>query len=273
MKRSEIILWIMVAVALAANIWLPKHLRPRYSWERDLSQRYAVDFDKTAADVKDYISRYIPDVTDEQIQAWTESGKLESKEIGRRTMYFRNAGPNLFRIVPELKTLKDSIEGKGDGLDGHRAIDAKVIPLIREDVLSGKGSIALPKRMRVRFSVTVPVNTVKAGSTLRCWLPYPRQDVARQTDIKFIEAGIDSTALPEDKIIFSDPSCAHSSLYMETKANRYHDITFYEVFEYTSSGEWHPIDSEAVKSYNKENPEYQEYTSEREQHVIFIVIN
>lgn len=269
MKRSEIILWIMVAVALAANIWLPKHLRPRYSWERDLSQRYAVDFDKTAADVKDYISRYIPDVTDEQIQAWTESGKLESKEIGRRTMYFRNAGPNLFRIVPELKTLKDSIEGKGDGLDGHRAIDAKVIPLIREDVLSGKGSIALPKRMRVRFSVTVPVNTVKAGSTLRCWLPYPRQDVARQTDIKFIEAGIDSTALPEDKIIFSDPSYAHSSLYMETKANRYHDITFYEVFEYTSSGEWHPIDSEAVKSYNKENPEYQEYTSEREQHVIF----
>ena len=74
MKRSEIILWIMVAVALAANIWLPKHLRPRYSWERDLSQRYAVDFDKTAADVKDYISRYIPDVTDEQIQAWTAIG-------------------------------------------------------------------------------------------------------------------------------------------------------------------------------------------------------
>ena len=33
----------MVAVALAANIWLPRHLRLKYSWERDLSQRIAAD--------------------------------------------------------------------------------------------------------------------------------------------------------------------------------------------------------------------------------------
>ena len=43
MKRSEIILWIMVAVALAANIWLPRHLRQKYSWDRDLSQRVAAN--------------------------------------------------------------------------------------------------------------------------------------------------------------------------------------------------------------------------------------
>ena len=33
----------MVAVALAANIWLPRHLRMKYTWERDLSQRIAAD--------------------------------------------------------------------------------------------------------------------------------------------------------------------------------------------------------------------------------------
>ena len=43
MKRSEIILWIMVAIALAANIWLPRHMRQKYSWDRDLSQRIAFD--------------------------------------------------------------------------------------------------------------------------------------------------------------------------------------------------------------------------------------
>ena len=52
MKRSEKILWLMVAVALAANIWLPRHLKQRYSWERDLSQRCAVDFCKTRDEVK-----------------------------------------------------------------------------------------------------------------------------------------------------------------------------------------------------------------------------
>ena len=156
MKRSEIILWVMVALALAANIWLPKHMHPKYSWERDLAQRMTVDSSQTGQEIL-------------------------------------AAGPSA-----------------GTG---------------RQDV-----------RMRVRFSITVPVNTLKAGSTLRCWLPYPRQDVPGQEDIRFIEAGVGDTAYPADRITFSDPSCAHSSLYMEAKASRYHDVTFYEVFEFTRSG-------------------------------------
>ena len=43
MKRSEKILWIMVAVALAANIVLPRLMQPKYSWDRDLAQRVAAD--------------------------------------------------------------------------------------------------------------------------------------------------------------------------------------------------------------------------------------
>ena len=112
MKKSEIILWIMVAIALAANIWLPKHIHQRYSWDRDLSQRLAVDFCRTREEVKDYIRKYDPYVTDEQIDAWTKSGKLESMVIGKRTMYFRNAAPNLFRLVPEMKAKKELIDGQ-----------------------------------------------------------------------------------------------------------------------------------------------------------------
>ena len=267
MKRSEIILWSLVALALAANIWLPRHMRQKYSWDRDLSQRLAVDFCRTRDEVKDYIRKYDPYVTDDQIDEWTRSGKLESMEIGKRTMYFRNAAPNLFRLVPEMKAKKELIEGTdGAELSGHQAIDAVTIPAIKAAV---NATLALPKRMRVRFSLTVPVNTLRPGKTLRCWLPYPRQDVARQTDVKFIEAGVDSTAYPAERIIFSDPSCAHSSLYMEAKTNRYKDVTFYEVFEYTSSGEWHPVDSSLVLKYDTTTEEYKEYTSEREKHIIF----
>lgn len=263
MKRSELILWILVGIALAANIWLPRHMRQRYSWDRDLSQRLATDFCRTREEVKDYIRKYDPYVTDEQIDAWTESGKLESMVIGKRTMYFRNAAPNLFRLVPEMKAKKELIDGQPTG--GHEEIDAVTIPAIME----AGTTLALPKRMRVRFSLTVPVNTLRPGKTLRCWLPYPRSDVDRQTDIKFIEAGVDSVAYPMDKITFSDPSCAHSSLYMEAKTNRYKDVTFYEVFEYTSFGEWHPIDPDLVIPYDTSTEEYKEYTAEREKHIIF----
>ncbi|MBR5660678.1 MAG: transglutaminase domain-containing protein [Bacteroidales bacterium] len=296
MKRSEKILWVMVAIALAANIWLPRHIRHRYSWDRDLSQRLAVDFCRTRDEVKDYIRKYDPYVTDEQIDAWTKSGELESMVIGKRTMYFRNAAPNLFRLVPEMKAKKEMIDGQPSG--GHEEIDAVTIPAIMEQVSSrlaagqlspgrvhsrsaaaeyGQGTtapaaeqyLALPKRMRVRFSLTVPVNTLRPGKTLRCWLPFPRADVSRQTDIKFIEAGVDSVAYPMESITFSDPSCAHSSLYMEAKTNRYKDVTFYEVFEYTSYGEYHPIDPQLVMPYDTTSEEYKEYTSEREKHIIF----
>ena len=297
MKRSEKILWTMVAIALVANIWLPRHLRQKYSWDRDLSQRLASDFYVSRQEVKDYIRKYDPYVTDEQIDEWTKSGKLESRTVGKSTMYFRNAAPNLFRLIPEMKAKKDFIEGTEPGvLTGHSAIDAITVPAIMQEVESqlggmapfpgrvhslsaaaeyGQGAVplpeytALPKKMRVRFSLTVPVNTLRPGKTLRCWLPFPRQDVARQQDVRFIEAGVDSTAYPSDKIVFSDPSCAHGSLYMEAKTNRYRDVTFYEVFEYTSYGEWHPVDPAAVKDYDKSSEDYKKYTSQREKHVIF----
>lgn len=274
MKKGEIALWTAVAILLALNIWLPRQMRHKYSWERDLSQRYAVDFDRTEKDVKNYIQEYIPDVTDAQIEDWTKSGKLESMVIGKRRMYFHSAAPNLFRIVPELAALKDE-KDSSSGLEGHQFIDSQTIPVIEkaveDNLAAGKPDpyYALPKRMRVTYRLTVPANTLRPGKHLRCWLPYPRSDVGRQTDVKFIEAGVNGVPYSKDKIIFSDPECAHGSLYMEAEAQRWKDVTFYEVFEYVSSGEWHPIDSSKVLPYNTESPEYKEYTAEREKHLIF----
>ena len=274
MKKGEIALWTAVAILLALNIWLPRQMRHKYSWERDLSQRYAVDFDRTEKDVKNYIQEYIPDVTDAQIEDWTKSGKLESMVIGKRRMYFHSAAPNLFRIVPELAALKAE-KDSSSGLEGHQIIDSQTIPVIEkaveDNLAAGKPDpyYALPKRMRVTYRLTVPANTLRPGKHLRCWLPYPRSDVGRQTDVKFIEAGVNGVPYSKDKIIFSDPECAHGSLYMEAEAQRWKDVTFYEVFEYVSSGEWHPIDSSKVLPYNTESPEYKEYTAEREKHLIF----
>lgn len=274
MKKGEIALWTAVAILLALNIWLPRQMRHKYSWERDLSQRYAVDFDRTEKDVKNYIQEYIPDVTDAQIEDWTKSGKLESMVIGKRRMYFHSSAPNLFRIVPELAALKAE-KDSSSGLEGHQIIDSQTIPVIEkaveDNLAAGKPDpyYALPKRMRVTYRLTVPANTLRPGKHLRCWLPYPRSDVGRQTDVKFIEAGVNGVPYSKDKIIFSDPECAHGSLYMEAEAQRWKDVTFYEVFEYVSCGEWHPIDSSKVLPYNTESPEYKEYTAEREKHLIF----
>ena len=282
MKRKEIVLWALVALALAANFWLPRQMRYRYSWDKDLAQRMATEFSATREDVKEYIQKYIPDVTDWQIDKWTASGELESARIGRQTMYFSAAARNLFRINPELAAIKAAADDReqdlsksGTSLSGHAAIDAATIPAIKRQVLenlaAGKENpyLALPKRMRVTFTLSVHANTLRPGQTIRCWLPLPRQDVARQTGVKFIEAGVNGTAYPAEKLTFSDPSNPHSSVYMEARTARDKATVFHEVFEYTSCGEWHPIDSSKVLAYNVSDPEYKEYTAEREQHVIF----
>ena len=58
-----------------------------YSWEADLHQRLLTDFCLTEAQVKDYIRRYLPDVTDEQMRQWEESGALECMMLDGEKRY------------------------------------------------------------------------------------------------------------------------------------------------------------------------------------------
>lgn len=282
MKRKEIVLWTLVALALAANFWLPRQMRYRYSWDKDLAQRLATEFCSTREEVKEYIRKYVPDVTDKQIDEWTASGELESRQVGEDTMYFSAAARNLFRINPELAAIKAAADAgeqdlskSGTSLSGHESIDAITIPLIKEQVMeniaAGKENpcLALPKRMKVTFTLTVRANTLRPGQTIRCWLPLPRKDVPRQTDVKFVEAGANGTAYPTEKLTFSSPSNPHGSVYLEAKTARDKPTVFYEIFEYVSSGEWHPIDPSKVLAYDTSASGYSEYTSEREKHVIF----
>ena len=270
MKRHHFLSGLVLLSLLAV---IPS-CKGKYSWERDLQYRISVDFSKTRSEVTDYIRQYIPDVTEEQIDAWTESGKLESMEIDSRTMYFRNAAPNLFRIDPECKAKKDAVEGNPPYVpDKDDLVDMKNLP---EILLSGQG-LSAPKKMRIKYTLTVDADAVPEGEIIRCWLPYPRTDVERQKDVKFISAGarVDdlNTFSTSDKfselIHFSDPSCKHSTLYMEMHTIKGKPTVFTEEFEYTSYGEYFADLENLVKPYDKDSELYKEFTREREKHIVF----
>lgn len=83
-----------------------------YTWEEDLHQRLLTDFSRTETEVKDYIRKYIPDVTDEQMRQWEASKALECMTLDGEKRYFRNAGPNLFRVDSacyKIKAAKDGV--------------------------------------------------------------------------------------------------------------------------------------------------------------------
>lgn len=263
--------------------------RNGYSWENDLQHRLANDFCRSRADVEKYIRKYIPDVTESQIDEWTANGKLESMVIDGERRYFHNAAPNLFRIDSVCREIKASIDGVQ--VPAYMTIGERSIDLAREEADSGNVNgngigvgkrLGQPVRMRVRYTLTVDADAVPDGKTIRCWLPFPRKDVDRQTDVKFIKAGwrswandtVPARSFVADRpdcngIVFSSETCPHSTLYMEAPSVLGCETEFYEEFEYTSRSE--VTSEQQIKRLAEAcpKPAPEEYTGEREAHVKF----
>ena len=137
-----------------------------YSWDDDLHQRLLTDFCLTEAQVKDYIEKYIPDVTDEQMRRWEASNALECMTLDGEKRYFRNAGPNLFRVDSACYDIKTAKEGTA--LSGSEQVNKENLPEIIAAVKKDKKAIVAPKRMRVTYTLTVDTNAVPAGKMIRC---------------------------------------------------------------------------------------------------------
>ncbi len=249
-----------VALLIATSACNSKKSQPTYNWEEDLHQRLLTDFCLTRSQVKQYITKYIPNVTDEQMDRWEESRALECMELDGEKRYFRNAGPNLFRIDSICRDIKWKKDGQPKG--GSEDVNCNHLPEVIAAASENASPLVTPKRMRVTYTLTVDTNAVPAGKVIRCWLPYPRSDVKRQTEVKFLGA-----SQPDYR--FSSPECRHSSLYMERRAEAGRPTVFSESFEFTSLAEWHNLKPEQVLPYDTTTALYKEYTSEREKHIIF----
>lgn len=245
---------------LLATACTGKQEQKPYSWEEDLHQRLLTDFRVSEAQVKGYIKQYIPDVTDEQMRQWEESKALECMVLDGEKRYFRNAGPNLFRIDSACYNIKLGQVGLPESKSDD--VNMENLPeIIKAAKQEGKNIVA-PKRMRVTYTLTVDTNAVPAGEMVRCWLPYPRADHPRQTDVKFISAS-------QDDYIMAPQDSKHSTLYMEKRAVQGQPTVFSETFEFTSYGEWHNLKPEDIQPYDTASAIYKEYTAEREKHIVF----
>lgn len=254
----------LLSVLLFSMLWScsskPVQSELSYDWESDLHQRLLADFCKSESDIKEYIRRYIPNVTDSMIHLWENSGALEFMELDGKKLYFHNAGPNLFRVdslCREIKKRKEHI-----GLSGSEKVNLNHLPKVITEVCSKGVNVVEPKRMKVTYTITVSPNVVPDGKVVRCWLPFPHRGIPRQTDIQLISAS-------EDKYELAPDTAIHSTLYMEKLAEADKPIVFSETFEYTSSAEWHSLKPEDIKPYDKSSDLYKVYTSEREKHVVF----
>ena len=142
----------------------PKPESKPYTWEDDLHQRLLTDFSRAEDEVKEYIRKYIPDVSDEQMCQWEASKALECMTLNGEKRYFRNAAPNLFRVDSvcyQIKAAKDGVS-----FSGSEKVNMENLPEIIASVKKSGNPITAPKRMRVTYTLTVDSNAVQDQPTV-----------------------------------------------------------------------------------------------------------
>lgn len=250
MKTRLISLALLLSTSLGAAA---------YDWQTDLQHRLRCDFTADRESVLQYIRQYIPHVTDEKLAQWEASGALECMELDGQKKYFSLAARNLFRIDPQCAAVWAKAH-PGTGYANSTLADMKNIPQILRDAPHDPQHIAQARRMRITYTISVQPDAVPAGQKVRCWMPFPRRDQARQTDVELISTNL-------SQYILADPAAPHSTLYMEQAAVAGLPTVFQETFEYTAHGA--KFDLGDVQPYDKGSKLYRQYTSEREKHIIF----
>lgn len=240
-----------------------------YSWEKDLDYRNHCQYSWTRDDVRDYVSKIYPEVTEEQIDEWTENGVLESIQLDGQTMYFRRTAANLFRVDSTCKAAKALYEGKvandsnsgqsgeGEEFDENAHLEA----IIAEATETGK-AVAQAVPLRIRYQIEVDADLVPDGEIVRCWLPFPREDLRRQRGVKLL-------ATSQEKYRKADILAPHYSIYMEKKAVAGEPTIFWEEFEVTVCGEHNDLQFVKSAAYDRKSDLYKRYTCEQAPHIVF----
>jgi len=232
--------------------------RSALEFQRERMRRILIDFTLDAEAVKARLHKQIPDLTDAEFAKWDAAGLLEKQVIDGRTLYFKRAPANLFRISAQARARRQEQLAFDDGPneilnDHHRAV--------REAALANHSTSVLPRRESVTQILTVNADAVPAGETIRAWIPYPRAIPGQQEDIRLM--GSDP-----GKADIAPESTLQRTAYLEKKAEAGKPTEFSITYEVTLYARYVDIDPARVIRAPI-TPDLAPFVAERAPHIVF----
>lgn len=226
----------------------------------DLMERIKKDFTKSREEVKAFLIKYYPAVTDEQLDAWESKRALEVKLIDGEKKYFKLAARNLFRIDRDAKKRWEEVEGKSPDLLDEFLLD--LLPDVIKESKKRETRLVNPVTIKVKYTLTVKPNAVPPGEIVRCWLPYPAEVRDRQTGVEFISANYEN-------FVIAPYTSTHRSIYLEAPAEKDSPLVFEVEYKFRAYSEFNNIDFTKKYTIDTSSDLYDIYTAERLPHIPF----
>ena len=226
---------------------------------RQIAERTEIEFSVNEDQVINQLKARIGTFTEEEKSLWEKVNWLEYREINGEKRYFSRAVTNLYRIrsFHFERAARDSAESRDPEMVERKKHTQAII---RES--SVRSEPVLPEDIQITYTLTVQPDAVPAGETVRCWLPYPKENHPRQTDVKFISAS-------QEDFQISPDSAMHRTIYMEAIALKGKPVIFRISFSYRSSGHYFNPANINTGPYSNNSALYKKYTSEQVPHIRF----
>ena len=277
-KARELVNRGELAVAEKLIYEAPAAFDPQANRARDemgeTIRRIRRDYSQTPEALLKKVQAGIPDLTMAELERWREAGQAQARTIDGQVRYFVREPSNIWlfnkeaiarRDAEQTKARAAALKAKNDTLHAHLA------DVIAAAKSSGK-DLVVPMGHRISYALTVKPDRpgAIAGSTVRCWLPFP-QEHACQTDVRLVRSN------PQHKEIApvapwdgrSPMVTPHRTVYFEQRViDPAKPITFEEEFTFTSWGYYPDLREELAKPLAADHG-LDRYLAERPPHISF----
>ena len=219
------------------------------------------DFSKSEQEIKAQLQNTFPDAADSEIASWEKSGKLEMRVIDGEKRYFKNAVPNLRRLLAfdqERKSQDANYKVDPNSLTAFRLAHTKQVI----DACSATINIVLPQQITFTYTLSVKPNAVPAGETIRCWLPAPREGNPRQSDFQILDSEPKEYTLAPNEYL-------QRTFYMEKTAVKDEATVFSVKYSLQTKAQYFNLTPENIQPYDTTSNIYLKNTVERLPHIVF----
>ncbi len=226
----------------------------------DRARRFIIDFPHTEADVLERLAKDSVIAGRDDLRRWEEAGELEYIWIDGERRYFKWAHRNLYRINDSLRSEKQ-IDSERDRSLAEVCMD-EIGRILQKTSVAGAGAAINPKTMTIRYTITLDADAVPPGETIRCWMPYPREDTPRQDMVNLISAS------PSGYII-APPGTKQRSIYFEQQAVAGEPSVFSAEMKFRSWSQYYPPGLFASGQDSHVPLHTEAWTAERPPHITF----